>query len=219
MPTSKPRKKPTRLEEDGEDSSLLSLLDTLSNGLGAAVLLGLIFSLTRAEEPVSLSASEAILVEIRWSDPNALMNLRVRPPWPKCTSYELNLTEERTRSGDVVTQKCGDHSIRFVTYGLSQRGDDALLAADSNTRSALVLVLGPEGTTWEADATWRLGVRYFNRQEPIDRWREPLRKVVKVHTTVTIGDVSREARPNLEKEQELSLGGILEIAPIKVVPR
>lgn len=206
----------SRLEDGAEDSSLLSLLDTLSNGLGAAVLLGLIFSLSRANESVALSAPEAILVEVSWNDSKALLNLRIRPPW-ECPGTELDLTRATLESGAVFTQRCDERSVDLVTYGFSQRGTESMTSAQRQ-QSAMVLILGGPGM-WKVESPWHIDLRYFNRSDTLDAWGSALEQRVKVTASITVGDAGRRKRPTETKERGLVVGELFQLGPIVVVAR
>lgn len=156
--------------EDREAFGLLSLLDLLACGLGAAMVLGFIMMLVRERPPVDASPSVGVLASFHVEDEDALFTFLIKPPRGRV----VELGREDLEAGRVVD--CGrQQGFECILLGWSRDGARHLSQLETDNgapakpgRSYLLFLKGP--TPRNEDPNWELGVRYFNRQVEWASW-------------------------------------------------
>lgn len=150
------------MQTSEEDTLQLSFLDVLSCGLGAAVLLFLVFSVIGAKPPESLSAPQFITIWGQFEPADAEIRLFLRPPEPmKPRMFCVGANSAHCRPGTLANGRLTNTDAGAIF---------PQLAPDSaNPRHFTLRILEP------ATGLWRFTFRYDTARRPVssDLMRKP----------------------------------------------
>lgn len=189
-------------EEDLEAMPLLSLLDVLSCGLGAAVFLCVIFSAPRSGEHRVTSPIAGMVASFE-TEHDALLTLLVKAPnHPAVVELDLR----KVKLGEPVNFQEG---FQVVLYGFAHAGD----ADPKGARRRYIAYFNRL-----EEGSWKIGVRYFSRNGDPLTW--PIDQGIIVRGRLAVASTKKvpkqdTAEPN-QAFPSLRLGDSSWFAPVDV---
>lgn len=211
-------------EEAKEDGALgYIMLDLVSCGLGSAILLGVILSITRYQAPSGVPTAPYLLVRLELKQPassgagepadlNALPNLWIRPPGHKGFDLPIelfNLDTGRVRSGKELDPHFAPFQMtnsQFYICGFDRHGEGEAYGAVGAQRVPIYLLLITDPPVGD----WEFRVRYMSRRD----LRESITQIPRLSgtTSVFVADIPQP----MTFETELITVGDLSEPPAKV---